>query len=325
MDAQRELLCCMFTFDVPTTTHVCYETIFGRDLAPHTIQHLQRLSMSNSQMKIILESHNQCRYIRPVVQDYLMRLCALKQSLKRAQHDGYAVRVASSPQFSWTSALEEKDAFHVDHSYSNPTISFQLVQTLFTFAVAGNANDAPRMLWDALSIDEKNFNDIVTEVKSRLLTAAGILQYIIKDILPQWKARPGADSAGGGGNAAAAAATAAGPTPGRPRSTTARTTTTSTATRVSIPLECCPKFLEALSFMFEAQAYQVNVALTARNSTKKEVLARICLGITKRYQQALAALNTTDPNGLLLIDRVRPSLRMYVSFLPSFLLCSSSS
>ena len=277
MDAQRELLCCMFAFDVPQTRHICYESVFGRDLGPQTFQHLQYLSMSNSQMKIILDSNSHCRYIRPVVEDFLKRLVGLQRSLKQAKEEGHGVRVSRVPEFEWTSAVEQKDCCNRTRTYKDNTITFQLVQTLFTLAVAGNANDAPRLLFDVLNIDEANFKDIVVEVKKRLLAAAGILEFIVNEILPNWTSRPGLD--------------------GRKR---------------PVPLECCPKFLEALAFMFKAQAYQANVALTARNTTKKEVLARICIGITKRYEQALEALNTPDPNGVLLIDRIRPSLRVYL-------------
>ena len=292
MDAQRELMCCMFTFSIPQTQHVCFEAIFGQDLAPPTIKHLQHLSLSNAHLKVVLDSKQDCRYIRPAVTEYVQRLFALQQSLKRASTEGYNVRVAKLPKFEWSSALEQKNCCDEPVKYTDPTIAFQLVQSLFTFAVAGNANEAPHLLKDVLSIDEVRFKDIVREVKKRLLTAAGILHFISKEVLPQW--RPGVITRGGCANDSEKAR-------GKNKSK-----------NVVIPLECCPKFLEALAHMFEAQAYQVTIALKARTTSKKEVLAKVCLGITKRYQQALEALHTLDPNGVRLIERIRPSLKVYL-------------
>jgi hypothetical protein len=100
----------MFSFDVPKTTHVCYESIFGHDLAQQTTSHLQHLSMAHSQMKVVLDSNSSnnnadcCRKIRSTVMDYLRHLCALEQSLHMAKADGYAVRIVRAPWFRWSSA-----------------------------------------------------------------------------------------------------------------------------------------------------------------------------------------------------------------------------
>jgi len=278
MDCRRELMCCLFTFDVPKTEHVCFESIFGRDLMQQTIQHLQHLSMSNSQMKIVLSSNAPCRYIRPAVEDYLHRLVALQASLKKAKSVGYVVKVVNAPHFEWTSAVEQKDCCDRDVKYSDPTITFQMILALFALAVAGNANDAPRQLPNVLSLSDEGFRDFVNENKNRLIKAAGILHFLATEVAPTWRPQP--------------------PKAG--------------SEKPAIPLECCPNFLEALAFVFEAQAYQVTVAMTAKTSDKKEVLARMCLGITRRYQQALEALATCDPNGVPLIDRIRPGFKVYI-------------